>query len=107
MISVTLYKDKAILYTVFHGKEYERVINAHGEVNILLEALKHIKIKDDLEIYADSIVYGTLKNGWLDRWANNGWVNSRGRPVRDKETWQQVYEILKDYTYTVKKRNNA
>ena len=32
MISVTLYKDTAVLYTVYRGREYERVISGHGEV---------------------------------------------------------------------------
>lgn len=44
MISVTLYKDTAVLYTVYRGREYERVISGHGEVNLLLEALKHINV---------------------------------------------------------------
>ena len=104
MISVTLYKDTAVLYTVYRGREYERVISGHGEVNLLLEALKHINVHDELEIYADSRIYGVLKNRWIDRWVENVWVNSKGKTVRDKEAWQQVYERLKDYTYTVKRR---
>lgn len=62
MISVTLYKDTAVLYTVYRRREYERVISGHGEVNLLLEALKHINVHDELEIYADSRIYGVLKN---------------------------------------------
>ena len=104
MISVTLYKDTAVLYTVYRRREYERVISGHGEVNLLLEALKHINVHDELEIYADSRIYGVLKNRWIDRWVENGWVNSKGKTVRDKDAWQQVYERLKDYTYTVKRR---
>ena len=104
MISITIYKSAAVLYTVFRGKEYERVVSGKGEAELLLEALKHINFRDDLEIYSGPQVYGVLKNKWLERWAENGWVNSKGRPVRDKETGQQVYGILKNYPYTAKRR---
>lgn len=67
---------------------------------ILIKALERLKHACELEIYTDSeyIRSGTLK--WLKDWERRGWVTAKGRPVANKEEWQQASELLSRHLVT-------
>ncbi len=46
-------------------------------------------------------VIGVLRNGWQERWEKNGWVNAKGKPVKNMELWQQVYALLRKHTVEI------
>lgn len=37
-------------------------------------------------------ILNTMQNHWLSQWRKKDWVNAKGRPVANKELWQQVSE---------------
>lgn len=37
-------------------------------------------------------VRGMISSGWPQRWAENGWINARGKPVRNQEQWKEYLE---------------
>ena len=43
-------------------------------------------------------VLNVMQNHWLPVWEKAGWVKSKGRPLKNKELWQQVYEVMQDHT---------
>lgn len=61
---------------------------------IMIKALERLKHPCELEIYTDSeyIRSGALK--WTKDWERRGWVTAKGRPVANKEEWQQASELL-------------
>lgn len=69
------------------------------ELMAFAQALTYISLQPD---WASSIVVHTdssyLKNcftyGWHKRWAANGWVNSRGKPVANRELWQMILQLV-------------
>lgn len=34
-----------------------------------------------------------LRQGWIDTWEKNGWINSKGKEVANVEQWQRVYDL--------------
>lgn len=52
---------------------------------------------DSVEIYTDeNLVESAFKNKWIENWNENGWKNAKGKDVSNAETWQQLYEIMKN-----------
>ena len=43
-------------------------------------------------------VLNVMQNHWLPVWEKAGWVKSKGRSLKNKELWQQVYEVMQDHT---------
>lgn len=46
-------------------------------------------------------VLNTIKNGHLSRWEKADWHNAKGKPVKNGDLWQQVYELMKNHGVTV------
>lgn len=67
---------------------------------ILIRALQRMTRPCELEIYTDSeyIRSGTLK--WLKDWERTGWVTAKGRPVANKEEWQQAAALMARHLVT-------
>lgn len=108
MVSITLHTDSAVLFTYIGEKEHSKVVTAEisglardeAEIVLLTAALERFNKPSEITVYSGPYVYGVLKNRWIERWAESGWVNSKGKPVRYKEQWQQAYEYLKIHNYT-------
>lgn len=67
---------------------------------ILIKALKRMTRPCELDIYTNSeyIRSGALK--WLKDWERRGWVTAKGRPVANKEEWQQAAELMARHLVT-------
>lgn len=39
-----------------------------------------------------------LKNGWLERWKNDSFQNSKGGKVKNSEKWKELSELLEKHT---------
>ena len=68
--------------------------NNRMELTAVIRALTAAKKHSELEIHTDSQY---VKNGtqiWLAQWKNNNWKNASKKPVKNKELWQQLDEIV-------------
>lgn len=51
--------------------------------------------ENTLTIYTDSAyIYNCLTQKWYLKWLENGWVNSKGEPVKNKELWQRILSYI-------------
>ncbi|KAI1088507.1 ribonuclease H-like domain-containing protein [Rostrohypoxylon terebratum] len=46
-----------------------------------------------LTIYSDSRYAVGCLNEWMDRWVANGWMNSRGMPVANRDLIEEAYDL--------------
>ena len=65
-----------------------------------LEKLKEINYNTHAHIciFTDS---NYVKNGissWVKNWVKNNWKTSTGQPVKNKELWEKLYNLSKDYS---------
>ena len=68
------------------------------EMTAVIEGLKMLKYKCEVEIYSDSsYVVNAFNNFWIQGWIKNNWINSSKEPVKNKEIWQELYELTKKH----------
>ena len=66
------------------------------EITAVLEAIKLLKYPCKITIYSDSAyVVNCFKNRWIYNWQKNDWINSDKKPVKNKELWQELYNLTK------------
>ena len=70
------------------------------ELTAVIEALKQIKKPYDINITTDSTY---VKNGitdWIHNWKNNGWKTTAKKPVKNKELWIELDELIAKHNIT-------
>ena len=70
--------------------------NNEMELTAVIEALKMLKFPCQVDLYSDSayVVNAFLQN-WIGNWVKNNWKTSGKEPVKNKELWQELYELTK------------
>ncbi len=65
-----------------------------------LQAIKKLHIP--IEIISDSAyVVNAFNRGWIASWKANGWLNSKKEPVKNKELWLQLIELVESFEQIV------
>ena len=71
------------------------------ELTAVIEALKILKFKCKVNLYSDSAyVVNAFNQKWIYGWIKNGWKNASKDPVKNKELWQELYELTKQHEVT-------
>ena len=66
------------------------------ELTAVIEGLKLLRYPCEVEIYSDSsYVVNAFENGWIYNWIKNNWKTSGKDPVKNKELWQELYDLTK------------
>ncbi|MCF6768011.1 ribonuclease HI [Thiotrichales bacterium 19S11-10] len=90
------YKSKT--KKIYGGKE--NTTNNQMELTAAIEALKCLKRSALVDLYTDSKY---VKNGileWIDNWKKNNWRTSQKKPVKNKELWVELDELLAKHKVT-------
>lgn len=92
--SVLMYKDNK---KEISGSK-ENTTNNVMELTAVIEGLKLLKFKCNVKLYSDSAyVVNAFNQKWIYGWIKNGWKNSNKEPVKNKELWQELYELTKKH----------
>ena len=68
------------------------------EITAVIEALKCLKNECKATVYSDSAyVVNCFKQGWIYNWMKNGWKTANKEPVKNKELWQELYDLTKKH----------
>lgn len=90
--TILLYKD---IKKELSGRS-EITTNNIMEITAVIEGLKQLKFECEVEIYSDSAyVVNAFNNGWIYNWMKNNWKTSGKEPVKNKELWQELYQLTK------------
>ena len=66
------------------------------EVSAVIEALKILKNPCNVTVYSDSAyVVNCFNQGWIYNWIKKGWKTAGNEPVKNKELWQELYNLTK------------
>ena len=73
--------------------------NNKMELTSVIEALKRVKRKDiPVEVYSDSAyIVNCFHDKWYIKWRRNGWINSKGQPVENKELWVELINLVESF----------
>lgn len=120
MEKVTIYTDGACsgnpgpggwaAVLIYNGNEKEisggmkDTTNNVMEITAVLEGLKALKFPCEVDIYSDSAyVVNSFLQGWIYNWIKKGWKTASGDEVKNKELWQELYELTKVHKVTFNK----
>ena len=71
------------------------------ELTAVIEGLKMLKFPCEVDLYSDSAyVVNTFEQKWIFGWIKKNWKTASGDNVKNKELWQELYELTK--THNVK-----
>lgn len=66
------------------------------ELTAVIEGLKLLKFPCKVKLYSDSAyVINAFNEKWIFGWLKNGWKNSNKEPVKNKELWEELYNLTK------------
>ena len=68
------------------------------ELTAVVEALRLVKFPCRIKLYSDSayVVNGFLQ-GWIYNWIKKGWKTADGKPVKNKELWEELFNFTKTH----------
>lgn len=74
------------------------------EITAVLEALKALKFPCEVDLYSDSAyVVNSFNQGWIYNWLKKGWKTASGEPVKNKELWEELYNLTQTHKVTFHK----
>ena len=66
------------------------------EITAVIEALKILKNPCKVTVYSDSAyVVNCFNQNWIYNWIKKGWKTAGNEPVKNKELWQELYNLTK------------
>ena len=68
------------------------------EITAVLEALKLLKEECEVKVYSDSAyVVNAFNQGWIYNWKKNNWKTASKDPVKNKELWEELYNLVQKH----------
>ena len=76
----------------------ESTTNNRMELKAVIEALKYVNDETKLVIFTDSKYVMQGIQEWIKNWKINNWKTSQKKPVKNKELWQELDELVSNRT---------
>lgn len=88
----------AILHYGEHTREIsgfeKETTNQRMELAAAVEALSVLREPCWVELYSDSAyLINAFQQNWFSRWQINGWLNSKKKPVENRDLWMKLLEL--------------
>ena len=114
MVNVTIYTDgacsgnpgpggwAAVLLYGDNRKEIsggsKNTTNNIMEITAVIEALKCLKVECEAKVHSDSAyVVNCFNQGWIYNWRKNNWKAASKEPVKNKELWEELYNLVQKH----------
>lgn len=78
-----------------------RTTNNQMELQALIEGLKAVPAGTKVRIVTDSEYVSKGVTLWLRGWNRNGWKTASKQPVKNKELWQELQDLLNQRPHQV------
>ena len=75
----------------------ELTTNNKMELQAVIEALKMLKRRCDIELYTDSVYVKDGITKWIDNWKKNNWRTSKKDDVKNKELWVELDNLVNQH----------
>jgi len=72
----------------------DNTTNNRMELTAAIEALKHYQNKKDITLITDSKYVKDGIQSWIQNWKKNGWKTAAKKPVKNKELWVELDDLI-------------
>ena len=94
-------KLKASVAKVLHEEGYiEGYSVSEGVKPTLTVELKYFEGKQDITLITDSKYVKDGIQSWIQNWKKNGWKTAAKKPVKNKELWIELDELIARHSIT-------
>ena len=74
-----------------HNDIFHNTTNNRMELKACIEGLKRIRpTKGEIIVYTDSLYLVKGITEWYPNWIERGWTNSKGKPVENRDLWEEL-----------------
>lgn len=78
---------------------YSHTTNNRMELLGAIIPLESLTDRSEVQIYSDSrYLCDAINKNWLKGWMRNGWVTSQKTPVKNKDLWLRMVELMKKHS---------
>ena len=75
----------------------EQTTNNRMELQAAIEALKSLKEPCEVVLVTDSTYLKDGMQSWLANWKRKGWKTAAGKPVKNRDLWQQLDALVETH----------
>jgi len=72
----------------------DNTTNNRMELLAVIEALKYLKCKSNINLFTDSKYVMQGIEEWIHNWKKNDWKTSKKEPVKNKELWIELDKLV-------------
>ena len=75
---------------------FRNTTNNIMELSAVIQALSMLKEPCSVKLHSDSAyVINAINQKWINNWQKNGWKSSNKEPVKNRELWEKLIELIK------------
>ena len=78
----------------------DNTTNNRMELQAAIEALKYFKNQQDIILITDSKYVKDGIQSWIQNWKKNGWKTAAKKPVKNKQLWMELDELIVRHNIT-------
>lgn len=67
--------------------------NNRMELMAVIRALEALRRPSQVTVFTDSRYIQLGITEWIDRWVARGWRTSAGKPVKNRDLWEELYAL--------------
>ena len=72
----------------------DNTTNNRMELSAAIEALKYFQSKEKITLITDSKYVKDGIQSWIQNWKKNGWKTAAKKPVKNKELWIELDDLI-------------
>lgn len=77
-------------------KAFKDTTNNIMELSAVIDALSMLKEPCEVKIHSDSAyVINAINQKWIENWQKNGWKTANKEPVKNRELWEKLIELIR------------
>ena len=78
----------------------DNTTNNKMELTAAIEALKNFQKKEHITLITDSKYVKDGIQSWIQNWKKNGWKTTAKKPVKNKELWVELDDLISRHNIT-------
>ena len=103
--------------TVLKIGQHEKTLSGGAEnapvavmaMTAVLEGFRALKEPVSVQVVTDSFVVTAFREGWVQKWVQQGWVRRNGQPVQSVELWKEILQFCEvhEVSWTKPQKQNG
>ena len=85
---------------IFLNGGNDNTTNNRMELTAAIEALKYFEDQQTITIITDSKYVKDGIQSWIQNWKKNGWKTATKKPVKNKELWVELDDLITKHNIT-------